>query len=626
MPRSLANSRQPLSLTLAALGVVYGDIGTSPLYAMRECFTEAHGVALTSENILGVLSLIIWSLILVVTVKYIVFVMRADHEGEGGILALMTLSGRQRARETRRHLGFIIVFGLIGAAFLYGDGIITPAISVLSAVEGLEVATPFFKPYVTFITVGILGLLFLFQSRGTGRLGRVFGPVILAWCGTIAVLGMAGILRTPSVLFAVNPLHALRFFMDNAGETFPVLGSVFLVLTGAEALYADMGHFGKRPIRLGWFTIVLPALLLQYLGQGALLMQDPAAVANPFYHLAPAWLLYPLVVLSTAATVIASQAMITGVFSLTHQAVQLGFLPHLHVEHTSAEQFGQIFVPSLNRFLLVGTVGLVLVFQSSSSLAAAYGLAVSGTMLITTLLLYRVAREVWHWSPTATAAVMAVLLAVDLAFFAANVMKIPHGGWVPLLIGAAVFTLMTTWHRGRALVTAHLQAAAPPLDKYLHEVVPMTTRVPGHAVFLTPHPAVTPLAFVQNTKYNKIVHEHLVFLTIITDTTPHVPRERRIAVKPMGQNCHQIIVHYGFMDTPNVPNACLDAGKGQLNIPLDDTTFFISRLTFLATPKPGMALWREKLFVFLSRNSQRASSFFQLPSEQVVEIGLVLEI
>ncbi len=626
MLNRLADSRKLSAVTLAALGIVYGDIGTSPLYALRECFSESHGVPLSTDNILGVISLIIWSLILVVTVKYIVFVMRADHEGEGGILALMTLSGRQEQRGPRKSLGIVVILGLIGAAFLYGDGTITPAISVLSAVEGLEIATPLLKPYVTLTTVAILSILFLFQSRGTGRLGSIFGPVMLLWFGTLAILGLGNLLQTPSVLLAVNPIHGLRLLTEHQVTTFPVLGGVFLVLTGAEALYADMGHFGKRPIQLGWFTIVLPALLLQYLGQGALLIRDPAALVNPFYHLAPTWFLYPLVLLSTVATIIASQAMITGVFSLTHQAVQLGYLPYLRILHTSAQQIGEIFVPSVNHLLPVGTIGLVLAFGSSSNLAAAYGIAVSATMLITTLLMYRVLRYVWRWSVALTSVAMAVFLGVDLAFFSANALKIPHGGWLPLLLGVAIVTLMTTWHGGRALVAAHLQAAAPRLDEFMSIVPPTIGRVPGHAVFLTQNPAATPLAFVQNVRHNKILHEHIVFLTVLTKTVPHVPLDQRVVMKPMGDRCQHVIVHYGFMDEPDVPRVCFESGKSGLNMPVADTTFFLSRLTFLATPKPGMAIWREEVFVFLSRNSQRASSFFQLPSEQVVEIGLVLEI
>lgn len=620
------DDRKFSTLTLTALGVVYGDIGTSPLYALRMCFHESHGIGVSADNVLGVLSLIIWSLILVVTLKYIMFVMRADNEGEGGILALMALSGRQRPPRNQARLGIVVILGLIGAAFLYGDGIITPAISVLSAVEGLEVATPLFTPYVLLITIGILCLLFFMQHRGVAKVGKMFGPIMLLWFSAIALVGAVSIAQTPHVLVALNPLYGVRFLAQNAREAFPVLGGVFLVLTGAEALYADMGPCGKRPIQLGWFGIVLPALLLQYLGQGALLVRDHTAIANPFYLLAPQMLLYPMVLLSTAATVIASQAMITGAFSLTHQAVQLGFLPFLRIQHTSAQHIGQIFVPSMNQALLVGTIGLVLLFGASSHLAAAYGIAVSVTMLITTLLVYRVARYVWHWNLFVTSCVMALLLWVDLAFFSANILKIPHGGWMPLVLGAAIFTLMTTWHRGRAIVSGYLQAAAPPLSEFLKTVTPGVTRVPGYAVFLVQHPGATPLALVQNVRHNKVLHEHLFFLTVVTEAVPHLPQRRRCELKSLGDGVQQVIAHYGFMDTPDVPDVLAHCRKEGLPIPLDETTFFLSRLTFLATPKPGMALWREKMFVFLSRNSQRASSFFRLPSEQVVEIGLVLEI
>ncbi|MBA3753502.1 MAG: potassium transporter Kup [Nitrospira sp.] len=613
-------------MTLGALGIVYGDIGTSPLYALRMCFYESHGIAVSTDNVLGVLSLIIWSLILVVTLKYIMFVMQADNEGEGGILALMALSERQRPPRIHGRLGIVVILGLIGAAFLYGDGIITPAISVLSAVEGLEIATPLFSPYVIPITVVILSLLFYMQHRGVAKVGKLFGPIMLLWFSTIALLGVMSIGQTPHVLFALNPASGIRFLVHNAAEAFSVLGGVFLVLTGAEALYADMGPCGKRPIQVGWFAIVLPALLLQYLGQGALLIRDPTAIANPFYLLAPQTLLYPMVLLSMAATVIASQAMITGAFSLTHQAVQLGYLPFLRIQHTSAQHIGQIFVPAMNQALLVGTIGLVLLFGASSHLAAAYGIAVSITMLITTLLVYRVARYVWHWNFLVTTCVMALFLSVDAVFFSANILKIPHGGWMPLVLGLAIVTLMTTWHRGRALVSGYLQSAAPPLAEFLKTVTPGIARVPGYGVFLVQHPGATPLALAQNVRHNKVLHEHLIFLTVVTEAVPHLPQQQRCELKPIAKDAQQIIAHYGFMDTPDVPDVLAHCRKAGLVIPLTETTFFLSRLTFLATPKPGMALWREKMFVFLSRNSQRASSFFHLPSEQVVEIGLVLEI
>jgi KUP system potassium uptake protein len=626
--RSFSRSDQRLTaLTLGALGIVYGDIGTSPLYALRECFHPEHGVPVTEANVLGVLSLIVWALILVVTIKYIVFVMRADNEGEGGILALMALAQLHKPSVATATLGTVGILGLIGASFLYGDGIITPAISVLSAVEGLEIATPAIAPYVLPITVVILFGLFVLQNHGTGRIGKIFGPIMLLWFATIALLGVLSIARTPLVLQAGNPLHGVRFLIHHAGQGFVVLSSVFLALTGAEALYADMGHFGRRPIQVGWFAIALPALLLQYFGQGALLLRDPVAVANPFYHLAPSWMLYPLVGLATAATIIASQAMLTGVFSLTLQAVQLGYFPPVEIRHTSARQIGQIYVPALNWLMAIGTISLVLAFGSSSRLASAYGIAVSGTMVITTLLMYAVARHLWKWEAPLAAAVVGVFLFVDLMFFTANAVKIPHGGWFPLVLGALIFTLMTTWHRGRAIVVQHINTQFPPFDRFLEQTLPaIPARVPGWAVFMTTRADVTPPAFLQNVKHNKTVHQHVVFLTIVTEKVPHVPCEKQLEFRPIRDSIYRVIVRYGFMDRPDCPQALRDCSLHGLQVPLEETTFFLSRLTFLATPKPGMALWREHLFVFLTRNSQRSSSYFRLQPEQVVEIGLVVEI
>jgi KUP system potassium uptake protein len=627
MPADFQKETRIRTLALAALGVVYGDIGTSPLYAFRECFHHSHGLSVTRDTVLGILSLIIWSLLLIVTIKYLVLVLRADNEGEGGILALMALSLRYKDHWPSQRLGVLVVLGLLGASFVYGDGIITPAISVLSAVEGLEVAAPFFKPYVLIITVVVLLLLFLVQGRGSGRIGRVFGPVILVWFLVVAVLGLVSIIQTPVVLLASNPLFAFSFLTHHAGQAFSVLGSVFLVLTGAEALYADMGHFGKAPIRAGWFTVVLPALLLQYLGQGALLIRSPEAVMNPFYLLAPSWLIYPLIALATAATVIASQAMLTGAFSLTHQAIQLGYLPRLAITHTSPSQIGQIYVPFLNWAMLAGTIALVLLFESSSNLAAAYGIAVSGTMIITTLLTFVVARNVWGWTWSATAAVFLVFFVADVSFFSANALKIPQGGWLPLLLGILFFILMTTWSRGRALVTQHIRNMTPPLKQFLEDLPPMcTNRIPGYAVFMTQDPDITPPALMQNVRHNRSVHEHVVFLTVVTERVPYIPCERQVRISELDQGFHRVIVRHGFMNIPDIPAILLECQKQQLVVPVADTTFFLSRLIFLATPKPGMALWRERLFVFLARNSTRATSYFRIPSDQAVEIGLVIEI
>ena len=627
MPKHLNNPPPPVSLAVAALGVVYGDIGTSPLYALRECFHESHGLSVTTDNVLGILSLIVWSLVVVVTVKYLLFVLKADNGGEGGMLALMALSQRSHPVNPRYGLSLTVTLGLIGVAFLYSDGIITPAISILSAVEGLTLATDVFNPYILPITIALVAMLFIIQRRGSGMIGSVFGPIMLVWFATMALLGLSSLIQTPTVLLAANPLYAIEFLMQHAGIGFLVLGSVFLVLTGAEALYADMGHFGRRPIQLGWFCVALPALLLQYFGQGALLMRDPATLANPFYHLAPVWMLYPLITLATIATVIASQAMLSGAFSMTLQAVQLGYLPALRITHTSAEQRGQIYFGVLNWMMFIGTVGLILSFGSSSNLAAAYGIAVSGSMVITTLLMYRVAHAHWKWSPPLAALTVGVFLFIDLAFFLANARKIPHGGWVPLLLGAAIFTVMSTWARGRAIVADHLRAQFPPLVPFVHEVLStIQCRTAGQAVFLSQYPDVTPPALLQNIRHNKSLHDQVYLLTILIEHVPFVPAEGSLEITVIQDNMFQIMARCGFMEPPDIPRILKQlAARGHV-IPLEETTFFLSRLTFLATPKPGMAIWREKIFVFLSRNTQRASSYFHIPAERVIEIGLVLEI
>ncbi len=609
------------------MGVVYGDIGTSPLYALRECFHESHGLTVTPDNVLGILSLIVWSLVLVVTIKYLLFVMKADNDGEGGMLALMALSQRSHPVSLRKGLSLVATFGLIGVAFLYSDGIITPAISVLSAVEGLTLATDLFNPYILPITVAFVALLFTIQRRGSGQIGSIFGPIMVVWFAAMALLGLYSLIQTPDVLLAANPLYGIRFLIRHSGIGFLVMGGVFLVLTGAEALYADMGHFGRRPIQLGWFAVALPALLLQYFGQGALLMRDPAALANPFYHLAPAWMLYPLIALATIATVIASQAMLSGAFSLTLQAVQLGYLPPLRITHTSAEQHGQIYFGVVNWLMFVGTVGLILSFGSSSNLAAAYGIAVSGSMIITTLLMYRVAHTYWQWSAPLAALAVGGFLLIDLAFFLANAQKIPHGGWFPLLLGAAIFTVMSTWARGRAIVADHLRAQFPPLRQFVDEVLSkVQCRTAGRAVFLSQYPDVTPPALLQNVRHNKSLHEQVYLLTVRTEHVPFVPSGGLLDITVIQENLVQVVARCGFMERPDIPRVLTQLAAHGHVLPVEDTTFFLSRITFLATPKPGMAIWREKLFVVLSRNTQRASSYFHLPAEQVVEIGLVLEI
>jgi len=621
-----ADERRSLLLALTTLGVVYGDIGTSPLYALRECFFGDYGVEPTPANVLGVLSLIFWALVIVISIKYLAFIMRADNRGEGGILALMALTRPARAGSTRERWPLIAI-GIFGAALLYGDGMITPAISVLSAVEGLHVATPFFAPYVIPITIVILVTLFLFQYHGTARVGIIFGPVTLLWFVVIAGLGVRGITTAPSVLAALDPLHGLAFLAHHRGRGFFVLGAVFLVVTGGEALYADMGHFGRRPIRLTWFAVVLPALLLNYLGQGALLLGEPGAAHNPFYRLAPDWALYPLVGLATVATVIASQAVISGAFSLTRQAIQLGYSPRLEIEHTSPDEIGQIYIPPVNWALMLATIGLVLGFQSSSRLAAAYGMAVTTTMVITTVLFAVVARELWGWQRRTALAVAGAFLVVDLAFFGANVIKIEHGGWFPLVIAATVFTLMTTWKRGRQILAQRLQSGGLAIDLFLADVgARATVRVPGTAVFMTGNANGVPPALLHNLKHNKVLHERVVFLTVVSEEVPRVPLQQRLEMQTLGHGFHRIVAHYGFMEDPNIPQVLRIAARDGLDFPPMETTFFLSRETLLATDKPGMAVWREKLFAFMSRNAQGATAFFRIPPNRVIEIGLQIEL
>jgi KUP system potassium uptake protein len=615
---------------LTALGVVYGDIGTSPLYAIRECFFGSHAVAPTYENILGVLSLIIYALLLVISIKYVLIVMRADNQGEGGILALTALvpgRGGERGVSARLAVGrpVLITLGIFGTALLYGDGMITPAISVLGAVEGLEVATPLFRPYVVPITVAILIGLFGIQKFGTHRVGGLFGPIVIIWFVTIAALGMRWIVRAPAVLGAFDPRHALNFFSDNGFTGFAVLGAVFLVVTGGEALYADMGHFGKKPIRLAWFALVLPSLVLNYLGQGALLLLDPRT-AHPFFRLAPSWVLLPLVGLSTAAAIIASQALISGSFSITRQAIQLGLAPRLDVEHTSAREMGQIYLPQVNWALMIATVLIVIGFGSSGAVAGAYGIAVTLTMVITVLLLYVVLIERWQWPKPAAVAVMVLFLSIDLAFFGANALKIVQGGWVTLAVALILFTVMTTWKTGRRLVAERLSARAVPLPEFMATVdATGPLRVPGTAVFMTAQPTGTPPALSHNLRYNKVLHEHVVVLTVATAQVPHVPPEERVSIEPLGHDLFNVRVQYGFMENPDVPAALLQAREQGLLLDDDDLTYFLGRETIIVTRKKGMAIWREKLFVLMARNAVRATAFFRLPPERVVELGVQVE-
>jgi KUP system potassium uptake protein len=613
------------ALSLAALGVVYGDIGTSPLYAMREAFHFYH-LEPTRTNVFGVLSLIFWSLVLVISVKYAIFVLRADNRGEGGILALTALVTPVGAT----HKGgrkFLIMLGLFGTALLYGDGMITPVISVLGAVEGLEVATPLFKPYIIPIAIVILIGLFSVQSRGTAGIGKVFGPITLVWFATLSALGISWIVRQPSVLWAVNPWHAANFFVVNGWQGFLVLGSVFLVVTGGEALYADMGHFGRRPIRLAWYVIVLPALVLNYFGQGALLMTRPEAVENPFYRMGPEWFIYPQVVIATMAAIIASQALISGAFSLTMQAVQLGYLPRVAIEHTSERERGQIYIPSVNWILLASCIGLVIGFRSSSAIAAAYGVAVTTTMVVTVILLAVVERERWGWSRGAVALFSFVFLAIDLAFWGANIIKIPHGGWFPLVIGAVVFTLLTTWKTGRRILAERLQASTLPRELFVEEMTRNPVhRVGGTAVFMYSNPAGTPPALLHNLKHNQVLHEHVVFLSVETAESPYVDAAEAVEITALGAGMYQLVIRAGFMEDVNIPERLSRIEHAGLSFNPMRTSYFLGRETLIATRRRGMALWREKLFAVLARNARPASTFFRLPPNRVVELGAQIEL
>jgi KUP system potassium uptake protein len=615
---------RPLApLTIAALGVVYGDIGTSPLYAMRECFFGSHAVAASQENVLGVLSLIVYSLLFVISTKYVALVLRADNHGEGGILALTALLPTREGSRGR----ILLLLGIFGAALLYGDGMITPAITVLSAVEGLTVVTPVFAPYVVPIAVGILIGIFSIQRHGTHRVGRLFGPIMVVWFGTLAVLGLVWTVQHPIVLTAFDPRHGISFFADHGWHGVVVLGAVFLVVTGGEALYADMGHFGKRPIRLAWFALVMPALLLNYFGQGALLIADPSAAAQPFFRLAPTWALVPLVVLATAAAIIASQALISGAFSLTRQAVQLGLCPRVGITHTSRHEVGQVYVPFVNWALMICTLAIVIGFGSSSALAAAYGIAVTLTMVITALLLHTVMVSRWGWAPWLAGTITATFLVVDLAFLSANVVKIAHGGWLPLVIGAALFAFMTTWKTGRQIVAKRILSRTEPLEDFVARIpVSAPARVPGTAVFMTAQPKGTPPALAHNLRYNRVLHDRVVTLLVSTATTPHVALEDRLVVNDMGRGVWDVAIRYGFMEDPDVPAALAQARDLGLDIDLEDVTYFLGRETLIVTKHPGMAQWREQLFVVMSRNAQRAVTFFRLPPERVVELGIQVEL
>jgi KUP system potassium uptake protein len=613
-------------LTLAAIGVVYGDIGTSPLYSLKTVFDPTHGLALSQANLLGVVSLIFWGLTIIVSLKYVTLVLRADNHGEGGIMALMALAlsavtGRARLCHT------LLLIGVFGAALFYGDSVITPAISVLSAVEGLEVATPALKPYVVPLTVIILISLYAVQRHGTGGIGRWFGPIMLVWFAALAAMGLLNIVRSPAILAALNPLHALHFFAENRVIAFIALGAVVLAFTGAEALYADMGHFGKKPIRLAWFGIAFPALALNYLGQGGLLLAHPQAIENPFFQQLGAWSVFPLVVLSTIATVIASQATISGTFSMTKQAIALGFLPRMKIMHTSEHEIGQIYIPAVNWGQLIAVLLAVLGFGSSDNLAAAYGIAVTATMLATTVLTYFVIRYRWRLNLLLCLGATVFFLGVDAAFFSANVLKVLHGGWFPLLLGAILFTLMLTWKRGRQLVFDNLQKHAIPLNAFLESLfIAPPARVPGTAVFLRSESDGVPHAMLHNLSHNKVLHERVVFLTAHTLDEPWVPEESRVEVVPLGHACYQVNVRFGFKDEPDIPRVLALCATQGLAFDTMQTSFFVARQTIISTPGAGMAPWREHLFVAMSRNARDAADYFHIPSNRVIELGTQVEI
>ena len=603
------------------------------MYALRECFAPEFGLEPLPANVYGVLSLIVWSLIIVVSIKYIVFIMRADNNGEGGILALLALIlQKQRRYDDSRGRKIIVALGLIGAALLYGDGVITPAISVLGAAEGLEVVTPAFRYLIVPFTVAVLMGLFFFQKHGTAKVGRIFGPVMIVWFFTIGLLGLHEIMLAPEILLALNPWFGLKFFIDHGWGAFVLLGAVVLVVTGVEALYADMGHFGRRPIRIAWFVLVLPALLLNYFGQGALILRDPGSAVNPFYLLAPRILLYPLIALATIAAIIASQALISGAFSLTQQCVQLGYSPRVQIIHTSSEETGQIFVPEINRILAVGCILVVLGFKSSSALGAAYGIAVTGTMAITTLLFYVLTRNQWGWSVWRAAALTAFFLIIDLAFFGANILKIAKGGWVPLVIALGLFTLMTTWHRGRLIVRSLLVDASIPLDVLLKDLGDENpdkrfkpVRVPGTAIFLTSESKDAPLVLLHHLKHNKVLHENVILLSILVAQVPEVPITERVNVTSFPHNFSRVKAKYGFMQTPNVPEILALAAEHGILAKATETTYYLGRENLIPSGTKPLAKWRKKLFIIMQRNARPATEFFGIPPNRVVELGAQME-
>lgn len=622
-------SKTSWALAIAALGVVFGDIGTSPLYALKECFHSVHGVPVTQQNVLGIVSLVFWSLTLVVSIKYVWFILRADNQGEGGILALLALVPQNEAKARRRggKPSLIALAVVFGSALLYGDGVITPAISVLSAIEGLSVATPRLEPTIIPLTITVLVGLFLVQKRGTKRIGAIFGPIMLLWCITLASYGVAHTLRAPQVLAAVNPAHAVRFFVAHGVHGFLVLGAVVLCITGTEALYADMGHFGRLPIRRSWFFIVFPAVMLNYFGQGAHLLSHPEAAVNPFYSIVPSVLLYPTVAIATVATVVASQALISGAFSLTQQAVQLGYFPRVTIVHTSKEAEGQIYIPEINALLMVSCVGLVLAFKSSTALAAAYGIAVTGTMGITTLVYYVVTRERWGWPLWKALPLTGLFLVVDLAFFGAALDKFPVGGWFPIAFALGIYIVMMTWHTGRRHLARTMAESILPLKTFLDDVrETQPVRVPGTAVFMASNPNGVPAVLLHHFKHNHSLHKQVILLTVHSVHVPEIPRSERIEVEPLAEGFYRVSLRYGFMQTPNVPRALQRCHEVGLNIIPGNTSYFLGRETLLTTGNTQMARWRKSLFAFISRNARPATAYFGLPPDRVVELGIQIDL
>jgi KUP system potassium uptake protein len=612
------------TLMVGAIGVVFGDIGTSPLYALKETMAGHYPIAVAEANVLGVLSLIFWAIMLLVSAKYVMLIMRADNHGEGGSLALLALvSGL--TRESRWRMT-VIWLGIFAAALFYGDSMITPAISVLSAVEGLHVVTPTFEPYVLPITCVVLAALFAIQRRGTGTIGLLFGPIMCLWFACLAILGVLSILQTPAVLEALNPFAAVAFVAANPGQAFLALGAVVLAVTGGEALYTDMGHFGRFPIRVAWFGLVLPALILNYYGQGALLLREHAAVENPFFLLAPSWAVFPLVILATMATVIASQAVISGAFSVARQSVQLGYLPRMAIVQTSSRERGQIYVPFTNLTLFLAVMALVLGFQSSSNLAAAYGIAVTGTMMIDTILVGFVAVLMWRWNKWLALPLLAVFFLIDFAFFSGNVVKVAQGGWFPLFIGLLSFTVLTTWRRGRLLLVRQMAKRDMSEEAFLGSIDDTIARVPRMAVFMTARADSMPSALINNLRHNRVLHERTVIATVITEEIPYVPENRRVELISRGKGFYRLLIRYGFMEAPDVPAAVERCRSREFPVDLDQISFFVSRETIMPSLQPEIAVWRERVFALMSRNAQNVTDFFKIPSDNVVELGAQVEI